>query len=452
MGEDFRGHDPSARSPAVRRLVLCAALAGASLWAGSAHASGISLGKFGGIYGHANADGGLAIYYNPARLSLDPGLYGTLDVSLVLRGASYDRETTTTNSSDPTVAAAERRFNTGEATLNNVAPLPLLAIGYTADLEGIKLGGALGAFPTFGGIAEWDKKDESAQFPGVVDGPQRWASIATRLVIINFTLAGSVTFEELGLGLGASVAYVHGDIDTVRARNLDETDALVDSAGFITEGRAHLDASDDAFAFSFGLSYERDNFKTGIHYRHSYDLELVGPIRQAYGTNPPAPTEDGRVVMKLPAIINWAVTPRFGQFEATLAAEYATWSRLETNDVFTADTNQRILEIPRQLEDSVGGKLIPGWHFDEHWLGSVMFGFETSAVPTETLEAGFMDAPKLQFGAGGRFDADQVKISLSWHRDHFLEVTVDDSIQKPTANGSYRDHRDFFDITLEGRL
>jgi long-chain fatty acid transport protein len=448
--DDFDGPGASVTYRRVRpaRLLFgCVALLAISALSSEARASGISLGKFGGVYGHANSNGGLALYYNPARLSLDEGLYGTLDVSVVLRSATYDRVIEIT----PTTTPDEVRYNSGEATLATVGVLPLLAAGYTGDLGDMKLGGAVGVFPTFGGIAEWDKKESSPTFPGVVDGPQRWANIGTSFVVLHYTAGVSATFEQIGLGLGASIGLVSAQIDTVRARNLNETDALVDSSGVIQEGRAHFDGSDTDFALSFGASLEQETITAGLNVRPGFELDLQGPIRQAYATNPPT-TEDGRLNMALPTLVNAAVTPVFWPFEITAAAEYAGWSAVEAHNVFDADTGAPILEIPRKLEDTIGVKLIPGWHFDEHWMAALMLGYETSSVPTETLEPGFMDAPKLHVGLGGRLELEHVKVSVSWHRDQFFEVEADDSIQAPAANGTYNDHRDFFNVTVEGRL
>ncbi len=437
---------PGARG-LTRLLAALGSLAIASTVASDAAASGISLGKFGGIYGHANAEGGLGLYWNPARLSIKPGLWGTIDASPVHRRAAYTREIDTTNASRDEILV-----NSGRASVNTYAVLPYLALGYTHDFDSVNLGLALGAFPTFGGSAKWDRNNEAPpEFPGAVDGPQRWATIASILTVIHYTAALAVTFEDIGLSLGATGAYVDTTLDTIKARNLNTTDSLVDSRGVIQEGRAHFMGDAQKLVFTFGIAYEDKNVKAGINVRPKFDLKLIGPIRQAYATNPPT-TEEGQVDFPLPSIVNYAVTPRFGKFELTLAGEIATWSRIKTHDVFATDTGTQILEIPRGLEDTITARLVPGWHFTDRWLGSMLIGGESSSVPEATVEAGFLDAPKVFFGFGGRYERKKWSIAASWHRERFLQVDVDNSIVRPTANGRYNDQRDFFNVTLEGRL
>lgn len=428
----------------ARRALAGLTFLSAATLASSALASGISLGKFGGIYGHANADGGLALYWNPALLSVDPGIFATLDASLVHRKARYFRETGTT---DPDDIAA----NTGKGAVNTNGQLPMLAAGYVHDFGGTNFGIAAGVFPSFGGIAEWDRNaNADPRFPGAIDGPQRWHVIETRLLILHYTLGLSATFKEIGLSIGATGALVSTTLDTVKARNLNRTDSLVDGAGFIQEGRAHFEGDDLGFVFTAGVAYEADNVRAGFNYRSGFDLEVVGPIRQAYATNAPT-TEQGQVDLSLPHVMSSAVTPRFGNFEITLAGEYTVWSVMESNDVFATDTGQQILEIPRDLENALGAKLVPGYHIDDSWLVSALVGYDSSAVPDTTIEAGFMDANKVQYGVGGRYQGDWAKVSVSWHADHFQDLTITNSRVQPTANGRYTDRRDWFNVTLEGR-
>ena len=128
----------------------------------SAFASGITLGRFGGIYGSPNAEGGLALHWNPARMSTEEGYFLSVDSTLVFRNATYDRVAV---APDP----VEAEVNTGLATLSTAAVLPYLGTGYSVGLDSVNLAFGAGIVPGYGGGAEWDR-DLSARgdVPGAV--------------------------------------------------------------------------------------------------------------------------------------------------------------------------------------------------------------------------------------------------------------------------------------------
>ena len=435
------------RALSASASVTAAALAACLLSPGEAQAGGISLGRFGGIYGNSNADGGLALYWNPAHLSLETGAFATVDTTLVSRRATYDREIDEANATP-----AEIETNSGRATTSALGVLPLLATGYTAGFDGVQLGAALGAFPTFGGFNEWDQNEDAPEeFPGALDGPQRWSAIAASLTIVHYTLGASVTFPDVGLSFGVTGAWVDADLDTVKARNLNKTDALVDDRGAIQEGRIHFRSEDREFAWSVGAGFDDDHVRASISYRAPYDAELIGPARQAYATNEPS-TLDASLDFPLPGVLNMAVTPRFGELEVTWAFEYQTWSRVKSHDVFARETGQQVLEIPRSLKDTVGTRIVPTWLAGDRWRISALVGHETSAVPRETLDASLADSEKVLFGLGGGYDLGWLRVLASVTHDAYFNVDVSTSRHEPTTNGKFRDARDYLNVSIEGRL
>ncbi len=430
------------------RALAATALASATLLAApAATASGIGIGRFGGIDGHANSRGGLALYWNAANVAPEPGPYFTMDVSLINRRATYDRQI-----DEASATPEEIRYNTGAGTVNTIGVLPLLAVGWGANLgEALRGGVALGVFPTFGGFADWDKKGKNVpEYPGVVDGPQRWSAIASRLQVLNYTLAAAATLRDIGVSFGGSAALVDAELDTVKARNLNRTDSLVDSRGAIQEGRIHLLASDTALAWTAGVSLDDERVRAGVHYRAAFDLALTGNVRQAYATNPPT-NLDAELGFPLPSLLDLAVTPIFGDFEATLALEYTTWSRVEEHRVVAQADGQEVLVIPRRLRNTVGARVVPALKVSDRWTLGVSVGYESSAVPPETEDAAFIDADKIMFGLGARYDAKWLKLGMSYVRDEYFAVKTENSIHAPAENGTFDDTRDYLQLTVEVR-
>lgn len=433
-------------------LAALAILALTAVAPARADASGITLGRFGGIYGHTNAEGGLALYWNPARIALNPGYFATLDATLVRRRASYNRVLQPDDEyySDPGVVET----NTGLATTALFGALPYMALGGAWDVGGIRTGFALGAHPAYGGTSSWDKNfDAPSEYPGAVDGTQRWAGISSSFLIIHYTAAGAITLPEWGVSFGAAVSFVDGSIDTVRARNVNRGEQLLDERGYIQEGRIYFSGADRTATIALGASYDSDPVTASVQYRSGYNLHIAGDLRMAYGTQEPQ-IVGAFLDFPTPHVLQSAVTFRIRGFEATAMADWSAWSRMRSNNTFVVkDPPDLLLEIPRNLNDTFSLRVLLGWNFSERFNTSVMVGWDPSAVPTETIDASLSDADKVQVGGGFRWSPHRnLGFNASYVYDHYAVVEATDSIQEPLANGVYRDARHWLNVTLEGRF
>jgi long-chain fatty acid transport protein len=441
-----------ARSAWAMVAVAALCVLGATVVPASASASGITLGRFGGIYGHPNADGGLAVYWNPARISRRPGHFVTLDTSIIRRVASYDRtlEPDSEYYDDPGV----QETNIGRATTSILGALPYAAVGGAWDVGGMNFGVGFTAHPAYGGSSAWDKNYSApAEYPGAVDGPQRWSAISSSFLIFHYTLATAVTFPEYGLSFGISASYVTGSMESTRARNVNRSESLLDEQGYLQEGRVYFDGKDDSGTITLGVSYDNDNVTASLHYRNGYNLHIAGDLYQSFGTQEPV-LVGAFLDFPLPHTLQFALTLRFGRAEMTGMMDYSRWSRMSANNIFVErDQPDLLLEIPRNLVDTLSLRALFGWNFDERLNASLLFGWDPSAVPDTTIDAALSDADKLQFGGGIRWNPrDRLGILASYTWDAYQKVVARESIQEPSANGIYRDSRHWLNLSIEGRF
>lgn len=426
-----------------------------------AEASGIALNRFGGIFGHSNAEGGLAMFWNPARISRRPGGFVTVDATLVSRNASYFRRIYEDERERPDRVGnpyyndpGVQETNVGEATSSTLAVMPYLAGGYTFELPRVHYGFGVALHPAYGGSATWDKNLAApSEYPGGVDGPQRWSAVSSRFLILHSTLAGSATFPDLGLSFGVALTLAAGDIATVRARNINRGEQPIDENGFIQEGRIFFEGRDTALSLSLGASLDRGPVTVSAHYRSGYNLNIRGDLRQAYATQPLIQVR-AFLDFPTPHVLNSALTVRAGDFSVTGIIDYSVWSRMRSNIIFVeTDPPDQLLEIPRNLRNTLSVRGLFGYTFLEHFEAALSFGYDPSAVPANSMDAALSDANKFQFGAGlrGLFN-DKWSVMLSYSHDFYQTVEVTRSVQEPTTNGTYRDQRRWLNLSLEARL
>jgi len=191
----------------MRTRTLVAALvavvvAGAS---GGARANPLSLARFGGLRGDAVYTGAYALYWNPAALAV-PGWDAGVDLQLIARQASYDRDAVLNNVPDSEVAA-----NSGRATISTFGAVPSAMGHWGRAFRRFDLGVGGGVFVESGGTANWDKNLRApAQYPGAVDGPQRWASISAQLLLVDLALGIGARDRKTGLSIGFTPMLVVG--------------------------------------------------------------------------------------------------------------------------------------------------------------------------------------------------------------------------------------------------
>jgi hypothetical protein len=426
----------------VLRILFALVCAG-----GVASANPLSLARFGGLRGDATYRGAYALYWNPAALADEPGWDLGVDAQLIARQASYDRDAALNHVPDSEVAA-----NAGRATISTVGVAPSVMARWGRRLGAFDVGLGAGAFVESGGSANWDKNFRAPPgAPGALDGPQRWSSISAQLLVVELGLGAGVRHRASGLSLGFTPILAIAQFSTVRARNLDQSEDLVDAAGNPKEGRAFFAGSGVAFSAILGARWDLGRgFVLGASWQHGARFSLDGDLRVVFGAQAPSsqharlglPIADQlRVSAALPATRWLTMRPTF---------EMAFWSILREHVFASAADGTVLLQIPRDSGDMLAGRLRADARVSGRWQLMFEVGLEKGPTPARTLEPGFGEGSSVQAGVGARVGLTHyVDLSASFLFHYFFPVTVGNSAQRPTANGTYADQRQYLIVDLE---
>lgn len=448
----------STRSMYRRGLACLFGLAVLSTASG-ASASGFLTARFGGEAGHVTTDSPTAIYYNPAGLALGQGTRLNLDGTFAWIKASYDRPAGTdirvlpdgTKGSGTPQGALDR--NSGENSLLNFAAAPFL--GVTSDFGIENLGVGVAAYVPFGGASTWDKVsafEGDAQYPGAVDGAQRWWSIEGTLRSLYLSAAGAYRIPAARLSLGLSANVVSSEIHTVRARNGSGGDELVSvsESGALTvqEGRSLIDVKNRTFSVGAGAIYQpTDDLWLGVSYQSQPgfgEMKYEGDLKTVLGTGTSS-TTDIILYQQLPDVVRagarWRPT---SNQELRLSGEYARWSVFErqclvnakppaagqTTDCDlsseggqTADTRGAVsVNIERDWQDAIAVRAgYSRWLLDNLELNGGL-GYDGNAVPDATLDPAIPDFHDVSVSLGARYELLDKTLALAGTYTQFIYV------------------------------
>jgi long-subunit fatty acid transport protein len=431
----------------VRGRILVAAMGVAAIAvAGDACANPLSLARFGGLGGDAVHDGAFALYWNPAALA-QPGFAVGLDLQLIARQASYDRDAVANNVPDGEVAA-----NAGVATITTVGVVPSVMGRYGRALGAFDVGTGAGVFVENGGSASWDKNLAApAGAPGAVDGPQRWASISAQLVLVDLALGIAARHRRSGLSLGFVPILVVGNFATVRARNIDQSEDLVDAQGNPKEGRAYFSGSGVGFSAIVGARWDHPRgWAVGATYQRGARMDLTGDLRVAFGSQAPS-SQRARLRLPIADVVRVsAALPVTRWLTIRPTVEWALWSTLKEHVFSAASDGTPLLVMPRNFHDLVAGRVRAEARVSPRWHVLAGIGAERGPTPSSTMEPGFGEASNFEVAGGARVAVShRVDLAATFLYQYFLPFTVDDSVQKPTTNGTYRDQREIVLVDLE---
>lgn len=420
-------------------LLACGLLTAAAALLGvrEASASGLSTARFGGEHGHPTTDNPTAIYYNPAGIALKPGTRIFVDGSLALRWVGYERPKTAISSATGTPEGA-LDANVGTAKLFNVIAGPFAGVSSDFGTKFFSAGAAV-YFP-FGGQSSWkpnNKYKDSQDYPGAVDGVQRWHTIDGKLRSMYITGAVGFNIAQIGLSIGLSGSAIRSEVDTIRARNSDGTDDLVLSDGSLKEGRSWLKASGWQAGFGVGVIWQwRDKLWIGASYTSRPNvtgkMALKGELHNALGAAPVGDPTQIYLQQRLPDIARLGFRYRpMPALELRLFGDFTNWKVMDKQCVLDASVPDAQCDFPgadTALSDPANfGSEGPGTkggvtqHLPRFWkpAGGVRFGasywvvepvelyagvgFDSSAVPVQTIEPALLDSNKMTFSLGGRF-------------------------------------------------
>ena len=405
-----------------------------------ASASGFFVARFGGEHGHPTTDNPTAMYYNPAGLSLGAGTRLYIDGNFAWRSFTYDRDPAAIDNASDGTGVGETAFtplgdgvraNSGEASLMNFIAAPFVGVASDFGVKGLGLG--LSFYAPFGGSSQYDQAEDISGLPGAKDGPQRWWAIEGTIRSVYLTAAASYRIAPARLSLGMSVNAVKSEVNTIRARNLDGTDNLIEQAGSL-EGRALLNTSSWDLSVGAGLIWEPvDRLWFGLSYQSAPgfgETEQKGEAKLNFGRSD-TDTVNVSLFQTLPDVYQAGMRWRSSdQWEFRLFGNYIRWSVFESQCVLqdglvngreqncaydleadriasdqnqTSELGQPLVFIPRQWKDGFAVRAGTSYWFssDVEVFGGA--GFDSSAVPDETLEPALFDTDKYTISLGGRF-------------------------------------------------
>ncbi len=477
------------------KLGLGLALAAtAGLWSTAAQASGFSAARFGGEHGHPTTDNATAIYYNPAGIALSKGTHIFIDTTTALRWASYDRPASAVNSMASLDAGPGA--NDGKATLFNGILAPFA--GVTSDFGTDFIYGGLALYFPFGGSAVWDKNPaytNSDNLPGAVDGVQRWYSIDGTIRSMYVTGALGFNIKKIGLSLGVTGSAIRSEVVTIRARNTDGSDDLLDPTGGLKEGRSYVDVNGWQGGFSLGAIYnvaKKDKLFIGASYTSQPNIAggmtLTGNLNNTLGIADPAITPV-ELTQTLPEIVRLGFRWRpVEKVELRLFGDYTRWSVFDKQCVLDASEPDRSCEfdgqdnaldnpstygadtgddnvigvaqhLPRYWRDGGGVRVGASYWFLPQLETYIGAGYDSSAVPVETLDPALIDMNKMSVSLGARWQViKHLALSLTSTELFFFTVNTDGKnalnefqppTRQPSGEGEYKQFFQLFNFYLD---
>jgi long-chain fatty acid transport protein len=475
------------------RILSLAAASLVGLVGGPALASGLAVARFGGEHGHPTTDNPTAIYYNPAGIALKPGTRIFLDVGLASRWASYTRPESAVSSPGTGTPDDGLSANAGTAKLQNVLVSPFFGASSNFGTK-IFSAGIAGYFP-FGGQAVWGQNTAytgNTTYPGAHDGVQRWYTIDGKIRSMYLTGAVAFNIPQIGLSLGLSGSAIRSEADTIRARNADGSDDLVDpNFKDLKEGRSWLKASGWQGGFGIGAIWNwQQRLWIGASYTSQPNVRggmtLKGTLSNVLATSPPV-SEAAELTQTFPDIIRLGFRVRpSDKLELRLFADYTRWSVFDKQCVLQASvekracnfsgadtalskpeefgeeekdpdgpdgplespTNGTTQHLPRFWKDAGGVRLGVSYWFIPQVEAFVGVGYDSSAVRPQTLDAALMDMNKMSATLGARWQiVRQFAMALTITDIAYFKVdtkgkNILNKFQAPTrqadANGIYK--------------
>ncbi len=471
----------------MRAIITTTTVTAALLVAPQANASGLSTARFGGEHGHPTTSNPTAIYYNPAGIGLSDGINIFADGNFAWRVATFERPQVCPPAEKPTPCEANPSNNEygesndalganyNKAALVNLAAAPMLGASAKipiAENDGLGIGAAF--FVPFGGSSSWDKNDafeDHPRFPGPRDGANRWWSIDGTLRALFLSGALSFSIHDL-VHLGVSGGVAFSEVDTIRAKVLNNSNDLA------LEGRAWVDASAINAHLGGGVvltPFRNNELRLGLSYQMPVGLDGVrmpGKLSIHAGTPGAVSEQDIDFHHVWPDVFRAGVAYQpMTELELRLFGDVTRWNLFEDQCITAADTpecrdadgelvKEVILNIPRSWNVGVGLRLGASYWVNEDielFLGA---GYDSNAIPDETLEPALIDFDDISVGGGGRLSiTDWWALSLAYTQIFYIprdttgkSKTADPPDAKslgPDSGGEYRQAIGFVNLNMQ---
>lgn len=419
----------------ARNFVASLAAMGVVAMSANAMASGFSSARLGGLHGNPLSFSPTSIYWNPGAMGMVEGTQIYLDLTTALRTASYTRSET--GMTDPDSVAV----NTGRNTLgikNNFNLVNSPAVALTTDFGGSNVVLGLGFYVPFGGQAVWGKTDTPAGYEVGADGPQRWYTIDGVIRQLTGSAGIAARTNDGRFSVGMTLNLNVFQLDTIRARNSDGSDTVVED-GHIIEGRSRLDVSSVDMGIGLGAIWQSRNDRVvlGGSWQSAPNISgrqtLTGNLTNQFGPGEPS-TSKVAVLQQMPQTFRLGAGLRFIdntdeenpviRGELRLSGELTTWNNMKSQCIINEAglDDRHITDICRYAENGMTYQdpmiiqnLVRDWNMG--WgvkLGGSYYlnprielggavGFDANAIPDHTLDPALMDMNKIAIDLGGSF-------------------------------------------------
>ena len=416
-------------------------------WTLPVSANPFFIGRFDGAHAGPANTSAFSVYWNPAGLA-EPSTRLQLHLLGVHRHAVYDRTIDTSELSDAEIAA-----NSGANTTGALALVPSLAIAHGLNRGAFDFGVGAAAFIDRAGRTSWKKHlDAPVEIPGAVDGPQRWATINTNMLILSTGAGFGVGYRPWGLSMGVTPLYHFATLSTLRARNPDGRDRGFDDAGRLAEGRVLFDDGEGSrHSWILGARWTPSSqFSVSASWHSAIDLELEGLATITFGL---ADETTARAAFDLPVpqtIRTEMVIALTPTFTIRPLFSWSEWSIMETQQAINTDNGEVVLAQARDFSDIYAFKTVLDWQVDPSVVMHLGAQFETGATPVRTFEPGLAESDNVEgiLGIGIQLTK-TLTFSTSYTWQQYADVTVTESVQEPPTNGTYTDRRQYLTMDLE---
>lgn len=411
----------------LRKSLTLSSFGAALFVADHALASGFATARFGGEHGHPTTDNPTAIYYNPAGIAEDaPGFEKKFwrvrifaDGNLALRWASWSHQTSPTDAPSP---PGFEGANAGTGDLFNAVVAPMA--GATFQIENFAIGAAF--FVPFGGQSVYKENEafkDNPQFAGPVDGVQRWHSIEG--IIRSMYISVAAAYDILDrVSIGAALNIVKSDVDTIRAREPAGTNSIE------AEGRSWIDVGGWNASFGVGIIGEVAPEKVWIGASYQArpgmgTMELSGTLSNNYSGS--KAVQNVKLLQELPDVFRAGVRARpVEKVEIRVFGDVTTWGTFDSQCIIPEAADECLLEDDGSADPNVPGEQAPLLNIVRDWgtafgiraggsywvipeveifLGA---GYDSNAIPDETLEVALTDFHKASVAGGLRLTAGEL--------------------------------------------
>jgi long-chain fatty acid transport protein len=360
-----------------------------------------------------------------------------------VRGDSY---THAPHPSDVPEPAGLEGTNTDRATLTNISLLPML--GGTYRLGDFAFGVAF--YIPFGGGAVWDEDERFAgdpEYPGAAGGSQRWHALDGTLQVFYWTAAVAYEIPETGLSLGATASLIRSEIVSLNARTAMGNNDLND------EGRSLIDVGSWDGGFGVGAMLEAiaEVLWLGASYTSSPGVvggqRLEGTLKNNFGS---IDELDVDFHQHLPDIVRLGARYRpTKSLELRLHGDWTRWSLFENQCVALAgdpcevDASGAALSTPvpiqnmrRSWNDGFGVRLGVSVWPEPRWEIFTGLGYDSNAIPDETLEPSFLDFDDFAAAAGARVQVIERHLALELAYTQFFNLPRDNAGKSTLATAA----------------